>query len=77
MKAWAKGAVIGGIVGGLFHLAWHLSLPVPVLSPLLWEWGGIFAGVPRFELFGLHLFVLVIHVSVYAVVGSSISLLIT
>lgn len=82
-RPWVKGAIIGGIVGGLFHLVWHLSpvlspvegLPLSVLASLLWEWGGTFAAIPRFELFGLHLLVLMAHVSAYAIVGALIALL--
>ncbi|MFQ5854848.1 MAG: hypothetical protein ACE5LU_04285 [Anaerolineae bacterium] len=70
MTSWAKGAAIGGIAGVVFHLLWHLKASVPLLSQLLWEWGGVFAGVARFELVGLHLLVLVAHVSVYAIIGA-------
>ncbi|MFQ5922814.1 MAG: hypothetical protein ACE5M4_08220 [Anaerolineales bacterium] len=58
----------------MFHLAWHMSVTVPILSDVLWEWGGLFAGVARFELIGLHLGVLVAHVIVYAGLGALLGL---
>ncbi|MFQ5593708.1 MAG: hypothetical protein ACE5HA_06130 [Anaerolineae bacterium] len=67
---WAPGALAGGVIGGMFHLAWHMRVAVPLLSDLLWEWGGLFVGVARYELIGLHLGVLVVHVAVYAVLGA-------
>ncbi len=48
---------------------WHMGVTIPLLSDLLWEWGGLFSGVARFELIGLHLGVLVAHVAVYAALG--------
>lgn len=71
MADWrARGALVGGAIGGLFHLAWHLGVTVPLLSDLLWEWGGLFASVARYELIGFHLGVLVAHVAVYAALGA-------
>ncbi len=67
-----RGALAGGAIGGLFHLAWHMDVTVPLRSDLLWEWGGLFSGVARFELIGLHLGVLVAHVVVYAALGTLI-----
>jgi hypothetical protein len=49
-----------------------MDVTVPFLSDLLWEWGGLFAGVARFELIGLHLGVLVAQVVVYAALGTLI-----
>ena len=71
MADWrVRGALVGGTIGGLFHLVWHLGVTVPLLSGLLWEWGGLFTGVTRrFEWIGLHLGVLVVHVVVYAALG--------
>ena len=77
MADWrVRGALAGGAIGGLFHLVWHAGVTVPLLSDLLWEWGGLFAGVARFELIGLHLGVLVAHVVVYAALGALIAALI-
>ena len=70
---WVIGALAGGAIGGLFHLAWHLGVTVPFFSDLLWEWGGLFSGVTRFELIGFHLGVLVVHVIVYAGLGALIA----
>jgi hypothetical protein len=50
-----------------------MGVTVPLLSDLLWEWGGLFSGVARFELIGLHLGVLVAHVVVYAALGMLIA----
>lgn len=70
---WKRGARAGGAIGGLFHVAWHVGLTVPPLSALLWEWGGLIASVPRLELIGLHLGVLVVHVLVYAALGALVA----
>lgn len=72
---WMYGAVAGAAIGGLFHLAWHLNLTILFLSDLLWEWGGLFVNVARFELIGLHLGVLVVHVFVYAALGALVTFL--
>jgi hypothetical protein len=53
-----------------------MGVTVSPLSELLWEWGGLFATVPRFELFGVHLGVLLVHVIVYAVLGVMLALLV-
>lgn len=67
---WKRGALVGGTIGGLFHLAWHLGVTFPPFSNVLWEWGDLFDNVPRLELIGFHLLVLVAHVVVYAVLGA-------
>lgn len=64
-----RGALAGGVIGALFHVAWHMGVTVPPLSNLLWEWGDLFANVPRLELIGLHSGVLGAHVAVYAILG--------
>lgn len=64
-----RGALVGGVIGALFHVAWHMGVTVPPLSNLLWEWGDLFANVPRLELIGLHLGVLGAHLAVYAMLG--------
>ncbi len=75
MSDWrARGALVGGVIGAVFHLAWHMRVTVPILSDLLWEWGGLFASVARFELIGLHLGVLVAQVMVYAGLGALLGL---
>lgn len=61
---------MGGVIGGLFHLAWHFGVTVPSFSNVLWEWGDLFDKVPRLELIGFHVLVLVAHVVVYAVLGA-------
>jgi len=76
LKDWRLSALAGGIIGALFHLAWHMNLNIPPLSGILWEWGGIFAHVPRLDLIGLHLFVLVPHVVIYATLGVILNILI-
>lgn len=76
MADWrVRGGLAGTAIGGLFHIAWHLGVRVPPLSELLWEWGGLFASVPRYELIGLHLGALLVHVIVYAVLGVLLALL--
>lgn len=76
MADWrVRGGLAGAAIGGLFHIAWHLGVRVPPLSELLWEWGGLFASVPRYELIGLHLGALLVHVIVYAVLGVLLALL--
>jgi hypothetical protein len=70
-----RGALIGAAIGVLFHIAWHIGLTVPLFSNVLWEWGGLFAEVARFELIGLHLGVLVVHVLVYTSLGVLIAIL--
>jgi len=61
--------MIGAAIGGFFHIIWHLGVSVHPFSDVLWEWGDLFAHVPRLELIGLHLGVLVAHVTVYTVLG--------
>ncbi|MFQ5924167.1 MAG: hypothetical protein ACE5M4_15120 [Anaerolineales bacterium] len=68
------GAVAGAVLGALFHLAWHMRLTLHPFSDLLWEWGGLFSGVNRLELIGLHIGILGIHVTVYAGLGTLIAL---
>jgi hypothetical protein len=76
MADWrVRGALVGAAIGGLFHVAWHMGATVPPLLELLWEWGGLFATVPRIELIGLHLGVLLVHVTVYALLGVMVALL--
>jgi hypothetical protein len=67
------GVVMGAVVGALFHLGWHTGVTLHPLSDLLWEWGGLFAGVARYEMVGLHLGVLVVHVLIYAALGAVIA----
>ncbi len=76
MADWrVRGGLAGAAIGGLFHIAWHLGVRVPPPLELLWEWGGLFASVHRYELIGLHLGVLLVHVIVYAVIGVLLALL--
>ena len=70
-----RGAVIGDAFGGLFHLAWHSDLTLPLLSNVLWGWGNLFTEVARYELIGLHLGVLVVHLLVYTTLGTLIAIL--
>ncbi len=63
---WKRDALIGGAIGGFFHLIWHLGVTAHPFSDVLWEWG---FNVPRLELIGLHLGVLVAHVAVYTMLG--------
>ena len=74
MTDWrVRGVLAGGAIGSLFHLVWHVGVTAPPLSTLLWEWGSLFGGVTRHELIGLHLGVLVVHVIVYAALGTLIA----
>jgi hypothetical protein len=75
MSDWrARGALAGGVIGAVFHLAWHMRVTIPILSAVLWEWGGLFAEVARLELIGLHLGVLVAHVMAYVGSGTLLGL---
>lgn len=71
-----RGALAGGVIGALIHVVWHMDVTVPPISNLLWEWGDLFANVPRLELIGLHMGVLVAHVVVYAMLGILVASLI-